>query len=138
MLCACGPRELTGCGTDAILLVAQPLPALAPLLFSARGVIARTGAAGSHLAGVARSLGVPMVIGCRPEAVTGLRPHVPHVPHTPHAADGWLAAVDGSSGDVALLSSTDGGDDIAVLARIGRDDIIRPSALPAVVLESDQ
>ena len=52
---------------DAILLVGQPLPALAPLLFAARGVIARTGAAGSHLAEVARSLGVPMVLGCRPE-----------------------------------------------------------------------
>jgi phosphoenolpyruvate-protein kinase (PTS system EI component) len=75
------------------LLVDQPVPALAPLLFSARGIIARSGAAGSHLAGVARSLGVPMVIGCHPEQVTG-----------PAAGDGtWLAAIDGSTGAVALL-----------------------------------
>jgi hypothetical protein len=81
------------CG-DAILLVDQPVPALAPLLFAARGVIARTGAAGSHLAEVARSLGVPMVLGCRPERATG----TPDVP-----AGAFLAAIDGSTGDVALL-----------------------------------
>jgi phosphoenolpyruvate synthase/pyruvate phosphate dikinase len=95
-LVACRPHERPEGGTeDAILLVDQPLPSLAPLLFGARGVIARTGAAGSHLAGVARSLGVPMVTGCRPETVTG---------PPPWAAGGWLAAVDGSSGDVALMS----------------------------------
>jgi len=86
------------CG-DAILLVDQPVPALAPLLFSARGVIARTGAAGSHLAQVARSLGVPMVLGCRPELVTGTRA-------VPDGA--FLAAIDGSTGDVALLPAMGG------------------------------
>jgi pyruvate,water dikinase len=86
------------CG-DAILLVDQPVPALAPLLFAARGVIARTGAAGSHLAEVARSLGVPMVLGCRPERVTG----------TPAVADAaFLAAIDGSTGDLALLPAAGG------------------------------
>ncbi|MFI5064494.1 MAG: PEP-utilizing enzyme, partial [Streptosporangiales bacterium] len=49
---------------DAVLLVDHPHPALAPLLFAARAVIARRGAVGSHLADVARSLGVPMVTGC--------------------------------------------------------------------------
>jgi len=67
--------------------------ALAPLLFTARGVLARSGAAGSHLAGVARSLSVPMVTGCHPETVTGAG--------TPGAP--WLAAIDGATGDVALL-----------------------------------
>jgi pyruvate,water dikinase len=84
---------------DAILLIDRPLPALAPLLFAARGVIARTGAAGSHLAEVARSLGVPMVLGCRPERVTG----------TPAVRDGaYLAAIDGTTGDVTLIPATGG------------------------------
>ena len=68
-------------------------------LFTARGVVARSGATSSHLAEVARSLSVPMVTGCRPEAVTGARP----------ACSGWLAAIDGSTGDVALCRS-DGSD----------------------------
>lgn len=93
-LVACRPHERPPAQCrDAILLVDQPVPALAPLLFAARGVIARAGAAGSHLAGVARSLAVPMVTGCHPEAVTGPGPH----------PDGWLAAIDGSTGEVALL-----------------------------------
>jgi phosphohistidine swiveling domain-containing protein len=97
-LVACRPHERpAGDCADAILLVDQPVPALAPLLFAARGVIARTGAAGSHLAEVARSLGVPMVLGCHPERVTG----------TPAVPDGaFLAAIDGSTGDVALLPAT--------------------------------
>jgi phosphoenolpyruvate synthase/pyruvate phosphate dikinase len=99
-LLACRPHERpAGDCRDAILLVDRPLPALAPLLFAARGVIARTGAAGSHLAEVARSLGVPMVLGCRPERVTG-------APPVPDGA--FLAAIDGSTGDVALLPAMGG------------------------------
>ena len=90
--CRAHERPAPG-GQDAILLVDRPVPALAPLLFAARGVIARSGAAGAHLAEVARSLAVPMVTGCRPELVTGPLP----------ARDGWLAAIDGSTGEVALL-----------------------------------
>jgi phosphohistidine swiveling domain-containing protein len=99
-LLPCRPHERPAgdCG-DAILLVDQPVPALAPLLFAARGVIARSGAAGSHLAEVARSLGVPMVLGCRPERVTGTAA-------VPGGA--FLAAIDGSTGDVALLPALAG------------------------------
>jgi len=86
-LVACRPHEHPGPGArDAILLIDRPVPAFAPLLFGARGVIARAGAASSHLAEVARSLGVPMVVGCR------LRP-----------AQEQIAAIDGAAGDVALL-----------------------------------
>jgi len=93
-LVACRPHERPPAAIrDAILLIDRPLPALAPLLFTARGVLARSGAAGSHLAEVARSLSVPMVTGCHPETVTGAGP-----PGAP-----WLAAIDGATGDVALL-----------------------------------
>lgn len=93
-LVACRPHEPPGPACrDAILLIGRPLPAFAPLLFGARGVIARAGAAGSHLAEVARSLGVPMVTGCQPEAVLG--------PAAP--GQEWIAAIDGAAGDVALL-----------------------------------
>ena len=93
-LVACRPHERPPAASrDAILLIDRPLPALAPLLFTARGVLARSGAAGSHLAEVARSLAVPMVTDCRPETVTGAGP--------PGAS--WLAAIDGATGDVALL-----------------------------------
>ena len=93
-LVACRPHERPPAASrDAILLIDRPLPALAPLLFTARGILARSGAAGSHLAEVARSLSVPMVTGCHPETVTGAGP--------PDAS--WLAAIDGTTGDVALF-----------------------------------
>lgn len=93
-LVPCRPHERPAASClDAILLVDRPLPALAPLLFGARGLIARTGAASSHLAEVARSLAVPMVTGCQLQAVIGDGP----------PAGSWLAAIDGSTGEVALL-----------------------------------
>ena len=93
-LVACWPHE-TGAKDcrGAIMLVDRPVPALAPLLFGARGVIARAGAAGSHLAEVARSLGVPMVVGCRHETVTGPHP----------AAGAWFATINGATGEVVLV-----------------------------------
>jgi len=124
-LLPCRPHERPAgdCG-DSILLIDRPLPALAPLLFAARGVIARTGAPGSHLAEVARSLGVPMVLGCRPERVTG-------TPAVPGGA--FLAAIDGSTGDVALLPAAEGWP----VGRVGSglsalSDLLHPaSVLPA-------
>ena len=76
----------------AILLVGRPLPAHAPLLLAARGVISRT-AADPYEGGTASGRGVPTVTGCRPELATG-----------DEVADGsWLAAIDGATGEVALL-----------------------------------
>ena len=54
----------------AILLVDRPLPASAPLLLAARGVISRT-AADPYEGGPASGRGVPTVTGCRPEIATG-------------------------------------------------------------------
>lgn len=93
-LVPCRPHERPAAScADAILLVDRPVPALAPLLFGARGLIARTGAASSHLAEVARSLAVPMVTGCAlPAGSTAALP-----------GSSWLAAVDGTLGEVTLL-----------------------------------
>ncbi len=77
----------------AILLVDRPLPAHAPLLLAARGVISRT-AADPYEGGAASGRGVPTVTRCRPELATG-----------GEVADGsWLAAIDGATGEVALLA----------------------------------
>ena len=76
----------------AILLVERPLPPHAPLLLAARGVIARTGTPTPLPPGAGPR--VPTVTGCRPEIVTGR-----------HATDGsWLAAIDGTTGEVSLLA----------------------------------
>jgi len=77
----------------AILLVDRPLPAHAPLLLAARGVISRTAADPYHGA-AAGGRAVPTVTGCRPELATG-----------GEITDGsWLAAIDGGTGEVALLA----------------------------------
>jgi hypothetical protein len=77
----------------AILLVDRPLPPQAPLLLAARGVISRAGA-GPYQPGAGSGRGVPTVTACDPEIVTG-----------GDAADGsWLAAIDGATGEVALLA----------------------------------
>jgi len=91
------PHErLSAFDLDSILLVDFPVPALAPLLFGARGLIASSGGAGAHLAEVARSLAVPMVTGCNlPAGVSAGPDGQPGV--------SWLAAIDGTTGEVALL-----------------------------------
>jgi pyruvate,water dikinase len=106
------------CG-DIVLLVDRPVPALAPLLFAGRGgstgrdgstsvgpsvraVISRGGPSGSHLAEVARALGVPMVTGCPAEGVTG-PPDQLSQPETPGA---WHATVDGHRGEVTLTQDS--------------------------------
>jgi hypothetical protein len=77
----------------AVLLVDRPLPAQTPLMLAARGVISRA-AAGPYQTGAGSAHGVPTVTGCRPEIATG-----------GDAADGsWLAAIDGATGEVALLA----------------------------------
>jgi len=116
-LVACRPHEPAAreC-RGAVVLVDRPVPGLAPLLFGARGVISRAGAASSHLAEVARSLGVPMVIGCRPEAVTGPDP----------AAGAWFATINGGTGEVVLTRRDTG--------RMSRRSPARPRKLPAPLM----
>jgi hypothetical protein len=83
--------DLRGIGRPAprsILAAPAPLPHLAPLLWHCAGFVARTGSAGAHLFEVARSLGVPAVVGLDLGAL---------------GPPGSLAAIDGATGEVAVL-----------------------------------
>jgi hypothetical protein len=76
-----------------ILLVDQPLPPQAPVLLAARGVISCL-ADDPYQPRAGSGRGVPTVTACHPETATGAE-----------AADGsWLAAIDGATGEVALLA----------------------------------
>jgi len=91
------PHEPIDGGASAHILVCdRPLPAFAPLLFGARAVVCLAGAADSHLAQVARSLGVPMLVQTPLTEVTGPL-------DTLNTGPGWLGAVDGARGELALV-----------------------------------
>lgn len=81
-------REIGRPSPRAVLAAPAPLPQLAPLLWHCAGFIAPRGSAGAHLFEVARSLGVPAVIGVPPDDL---------------GPPGSLVAVDGSTGIVASL-----------------------------------
>ncbi len=89
-------RELRAMGRPAprdVLVTPLPLPHLAPLLWHAAALVSAGGSSGSHLFEVARSLGVPSVIGVD----LGL-------PGEP----GSLVAVDGDDGVVSILPPGEG------------------------------
>lgn len=91
------PHETT-CGPGAerhILVCDRPLPAFAPLLFGAGAVVTVGGGTDSHLAGVARSLGVPMLVRTPLADVTGSLDAINTEP-------GWLAAIDAARGELAV------------------------------------
>jgi phosphohistidine swiveling domain-containing protein len=79
-----GPRE--------VLVAPLPLPHLAPLLWHSAALVTSGGTSGAHLFEVARSLGVPAVIGPEIDADADTR-----------GEGGSLVAVDGDTGRVAIL-----------------------------------
>ena len=81
-------REIGRPPPRAVLAAPAPLPQLAPLLWHCAAFVTPRGSIGAHLFEVARSLGVPAVIGVAPDDL-GLA--------------GSLVAVDGSAGTVASL-----------------------------------
>lgn len=84
-------RELRAMGRPGprdVLVAPLPLPHLAPLLWHSAALVSTGGSSGAHLFEVARSLGVPAVIGADPTASGGA---------------GSLVAVDGNSGVVSIL-----------------------------------
>jgi pyruvate,water dikinase len=72
-----------------VLVVTTLDPALAPFLDGLAGVVAETGNALSHLAILARELGVPCVVGC-----AGAVERFPA---------GTPVALDGTTGEVTVL-----------------------------------
>lgn len=81
-------REIGRPSPRVVLAVPAPLSQLAPLLWHSSAIITSRGSAGAHLFEVARSLGVPAVIGVAPEDL---------------GPSGSLVAVDGATGTVASL-----------------------------------
>lgn len=84
-------RELRAMGRPGareVLVTQLPLPQLAPLLWHSAALVTTRGSTGAHLFEVARSLGVPAVLGVDVNALGGA---------------GSLVAVDGESGLVSVL-----------------------------------
>ena len=82
--------ERHGLRPRSILVAARPLPRYAPLLMGAAGLVTAGGSGAAHLIEVARSLGVPAIVGCRIDGI----------------ADRWShVAVDGSTGDAHVLDA---------------------------------
>ncbi len=84
-------RDLRSIGTPsprAVLVSELPLPHLAPLLWHSAALVTAGGTSGAHLFEVARSLGVPAVIGADLDVL---------------GSAGSLVAVDGDSGVVSVL-----------------------------------
>ncbi len=76
-----------------VVVAPHPIPQLAPLLWGASGLVAAGGSAAAHLVEVARSRGVPAVIGCDEAQLLGLLDGAAPFP---------LVAVDGDAGRVVI------------------------------------
>jgi phosphohistidine swiveling domain-containing protein len=74
-----------------VLVVPRPLPAFAPLLWNAAGLVSIAGGTGAHLMEIARSLAVPTVMNCRLDDLVA------------QGADRYLLGVDGDRGCVSVL-----------------------------------
>jgi phosphoenolpyruvate synthase/pyruvate phosphate dikinase len=84
-----------------ILVCERPLASLAPLLFGARGVVCQSGPGDSHLAGVARALGVPMLVQVR---IAGIISPLASI----NEGNGWLAVISGRQAELAVVPAESG------------------------------
>jgi phosphohistidine swiveling domain-containing protein len=89
-----GTHENGGFPARSVIVAEYALPRYAPLLMGAAALVTHGGSEAAHLIGVARSLGVPAVVGC------DLAPLIRE-----NAAA--YIAVDGDSGAVAALTFTE-------------------------------
>ena len=86
-----GPTTLPAQRDRKVLVVPQPLPSFAPMLWSAAALVTIAGGAGAHLVEIARSLGVPTVMRCRLDDLVA------------EGAHAFLFGVDGNEGCVSFL-----------------------------------
>ena len=77
-------------GPRRVIIAPEPIPHLAPLLWSAAGLVTLNGSPGAHLFESARSLGVPAVAAVDLD-LAGL------------ARSDWAVSVDGTRGSVAVM-----------------------------------
>lgn len=77
-------------GPRRVIIAREPIPHLAPLLWSAAGLVTLSGSPGAHLFESARSLGVPAVAAVDLDL-------------TVLASSGWAVSVDGTRGSVAVI-----------------------------------
>ncbi|MBO0877412.1 MAG: hypothetical protein J2P19_28875 [Pseudonocardia sp.] len=89
------PHEAVPVAEPHILVCDRPLAAFAPLVFGARAVVSVAGGVDAHLAEVARSIGVPMLVQAPLSRLTGPL-------ETINAGAGWFGAVDGTLGELAV------------------------------------
>jgi phosphohistidine swiveling domain-containing protein len=83
-------RSLGPIGPRRVIVAPDPIPHLAPLLWSAAGLVTFDGSPAAHLFEAARSLGVPAI------AAVDLDPAV-------LASGDWAVAVDGNQGTVSIM-----------------------------------
>jgi phosphohistidine swiveling domain-containing protein len=62
-MCTPGPRHVERIAPRRVLVLRDPVPQAAPLLWGSAGLVTANGTIGAHLFEVARSLGVPAVAG---------------------------------------------------------------------------
>ncbi|MGH9245313.1 MAG: PEP/pyruvate-binding domain-containing protein [Acidimicrobiales bacterium] len=90
-----GPHEHVRLAGREVIVTERPVPALAPLLWSASALVATNGNTAAHLLEVARSLGVPAVVGVDLASA--------HVTLAGLRSARTVAAVDGDRGVVAFV-----------------------------------
>lgn len=92
------PHDPPSLADRDVVIAGRPLPALAPLLWTAGALVTAAGSPAAHLLEVAHSLGVPAVVAAdldalAPGGLAGL------------TSGAWIAAVDGDRGSVALVAA---------------------------------
>lgn len=90
------PHDPPRIASRDVLVVDRPLPALAPLLWSASALVAGAGNPAAHLMEVTASLGVPTVLGLDLHHVGGI---------AGLGRGSFLAAVDGEAGTVTVVEA---------------------------------